>query len=99
MRVMSSRLTIPPRRQAAWNSSSVVLLEENIIPASPVTPQRSARASSARDEQSQPQPSPWRIFKMAGVGVAFTAKYSRKPGFQAKAAFNRRAFSRIPFSS
>ena len=36
---------------------------------------------------------------MAGVGVAFTAMYSRKPGFQAKAAFSRRAFSRMPFSS
>ena len=55
--------------------------------------------SSVREEQSAPQPSSRRIFKMAGLGVAFTAKYSLKPGFQAKAAFNRRAFSLMPFSS
>jgi hypothetical protein len=36
---------------------------------------------------------------MAGVGVALTAKYSRKPGFQEKAWFSRRADERIPSSS
>ena len=36
---------------------------------------------------------------LAGVGVAFTAKNSLKPGFQAKACRSVRAFSRIPFSS
>ena len=44
---------------------------------SPVMPHRSAITSSEREEQSQPQPSSWSSFKMAGVGVAFTAKYSR----------------------
>ena len=52
----------------------------------PVNPQRSESISSVREEQSTPQPSSRRSFKMAGVGVALTAKYSRKPGFQAKAA-------------
>ena len=66
---------------------------------SPVTPHRSAIKSSVREEQSQPHPSSRRSFKMAGVGVAFTAKYSRNPGFQAKAACSRRAFSRMPRSS
>ena len=65
-----------PSRSASWNSSAGVSLEENMI-SSPVMPHRSAIISSVREEQSHPQPSSWRIFKMAGVGVAFTAKYSR----------------------
>ena len=65
----------------------------------PRKPQRSAIISSVRLEQSAPQPSSRRIFSRAGVGVAFTAKYSLKPLFQEKAAFTRRAFSRMPRSS
>ena len=44
---------------------------------SPVMPHRSDIISSVREEQSQPQPSSCRSFRMAGVGVALTAKYSR----------------------
>ena len=65
----------------------------------PRKPHFSAIISSVRLEQSAPQPSCRKIFSRAGVGVAFTAKYSLKPGFQEKAALTRRAFSRIPFSS
>ena len=73
---MSSRLMTAPSRWASWNSSAGVLLEENMM-CSPVTPHFSAISSSASEEQSQPQPSSFKSFKMAGVGVAFTAKYSR----------------------
>ena len=65
----------------------------------PRNPHFSASISSVRLEQSAPQPSSFRIFKIAGVGVAFTAKYSRKDGAQAKALFSCRAFRRIPASS
>lgn len=34
---------------------------------------------------------------MYGFGVAFTAKYSRNPGFQENASLTAFAFSRIPF--
>ena len=66
---------------------------------SPLTPTRSESISSAALEQSMPQPSSAKIFRIAGVGVAFTAKYSRNPGFQAKAALRRRALARMPASS
>ena len=39
------------------------------------------------------------ILISVGFGFAFTAKYSRNPGFQEKASFTAFAFSRIPFSS
>ena len=90
MRVKSSRLMVAPSLAASWNSSAGVSLEENMI-SPPVNPQRSESISSVREEQSTPQPSSRRSFKMAGVGVALTAKYSRKPGFQAKAACSFRA--------
>ena len=62
-------------------------------------PIRSAMTNSVSVAQSTPQPSSCKIFKMAGVGVALTAKYSLNPVFQAKAALTARAVSRIPFSS
>ena len=65
----------------------------------PEKPHRCAIISSVREEQSTPQPSCFRIFRMPGVGVALTAKYSLKPGFQPKAAFRARAVARMPFSS
>ena len=65
-----------PSRSTSWNSSAVVSLEENMM-SSPVMPHRSDIISSVREEQSQPQPSSCRIFRIAGVGVALTAKYSR----------------------
>ena len=37
------------------------------------------------EEQSSPQPSSISIFKMEGLGRAFTAKYSRYLGFHEKA--------------
>ncbi len=51
----------------------------------PRKPQASDISSSVREEQSVPQPSSFRIFRILGFGVAFTAKYSRKPSFQEKA--------------
>ena len=87
-----------PSRSASWYSSAKVLLEENMI-SRPRKPQRSASISSVRLEQSAPQPSARSVFRMVGLGVALTAKYSRNPGFQEKAALSRRAFSRMPFSS
>ena len=56
-------------------------------------------AACLLEEQSTPQPSSFKIFRMAGVGVAFTAKYSRNPLFQENALYRFRAVSRIPFSS
>ena len=65
----------------------------------PQKPTALASISSVREEQSAPQPSSRRIFRMTGFGVAFTAKYSLKPLFQAKAAFSARAVFRMPASS
>jgi hypothetical protein len=75
-----------------------VSFEVNII-ASPVLPTFSARISSAIDEQSEPKPNSLSSFIRCGLGAAFTAKYSRKPSFQANAFFSRRAFSRIAAAS
>ena len=72
-------------------------MEENMI-SLPANPHRWAIISSVREEQSTPQPSSRSSLSMPGVGVAFTAKYSLNPGFQAKAAFSLRAFSRMPRS-
>ena len=41
----------------------------------------------------------FKMFKINGFGVAFTAKNSLKPLFHANASFTAFAFSRIPFSS
>ena len=79
-------------------SSTGVWLEENMM-SLPVKPQTSLSISSVREEQSTPQPSSFRIWRMMGLGSALTAKYSRKPLFQLKALLMRRAFSRMPFSS
>ena len=51
----------------------------------PLIPEPFANKISGTEEQSAPQSIDSRILKIAGVGVAFTAKYSRNPGFQAKA--------------
>ena len=98
MWVKSSRLMVAPSFAASRNSQAGVSLEENMI-SLPVKPQRWDIISSVREAQSVPQPSSRRIFRMAGVGVALTAKYSLKPGFQEKACITFRAFSRMPFSS
>ena len=89
---------MPPKSLAKIYSSSGVSLEENII-SCPVKPQASAILNSTLDEQSTPQPSSFKIRKIAGLGVALMAKYSLKPGFQEKALYSFRAVSRIPFSS
>ena len=94
----SSRLMVAPSFSARTNSSAGVSLEENMI-SLPEKPHFSLIISSVREEQSVPQPSSRRIFRMEGLGVAFTAKYSLKPGFQEKAFCTSRAFSRMPFSS
>ena len=65
-----------PSRSAIWNSSAGVSLEENMM-FSPVMPHRSEIINSVMEEQSQPQPSSCSSFSRAGVGAAFTAKYSR----------------------
>ena len=75
MWVMSSRLMVAPSLAAIWNSSAGVSLEENMI-CPPENPQRSDIISSVREEQSTPHPSSFRIFRIWGLGVAFTAKYS-----------------------
>ena len=98
MWVMSSRLMIAPNLFAYANSSAGVSFEENIM-LSPVIPMASLSISSVLEEQSQPQPYSLKISIRYGLGVAFTAKYSRKPGFHANASFTACAFSRIPFSS
>ena len=72
---MSSRLMVAPSFSARTNSSAGVSLEENMI-SPPRKPQRSDIISSHREEQSTPQPSSRRIFRIWGFGVAFTAKYS-----------------------
>ena len=48
-------------------------LEENMI-SLPSNPQRSDIISSVKDEQSVPHPSSFKIFKIVGFGVAFTAE-------------------------
>ena len=75
MWVMSSRLMVAPSWAARANSSAGVSLEENMI-SPPWKPQRSDIISSHREEQSTPQPSSFKIFKIWGLGVAFTAKNS-----------------------
>ena len=87
-----------PSLSASRNSSGGVSLEENMIP-SPLYPMASAIISSVSEEQSTPQPSSFKMLMINGFGVAFTAKYSRKPGFQENASCNFFAFLRIPFSS
>ena len=79
-------------------SSTGVWLEENMM-SLPLKPHTSLSISSVREEQSTPQPSSFRIWRMTGFGRALTAKYSRKPLFQLNALLMRRAFSRMPFSS
>ena len=65
---------------------------------SPRMPHALASVSSVAVAQSQPQPSSARIETIVGLGVAFTAKYSVKPGFHEKAASRARARSRMSFS-
>ena len=78
------------------NSSGGVSLEENIT-LEPENPQALDIISSVKEEQSVPQPYSCKIFKINGLGVAFTAKYSLYPLFQENACFNRLTFSRMPF--
>ena len=66
---------------------------------SPDMPMASASISSHSLEQSTPQPQSRSMSMRAGLGVAFTAKYSLKPRFHAKASSTRFAFSRMPLSS
>ena len=54
---------------------------------------------SGIEAQSVPQPSSFKRRSIAGVGVAFTAKYSLKPLFHENAAFSARALRRMPASS
>ena len=75
-----------------------VSLDENMM-RSPSSPRTSASMSSVSLEQSTPQPYSARMEMSAGLGVALTAKYSRKPGFHEKAASSRSALARIPASS
>ena len=73
-------------------------MEENMI-SGPEKPQASDIISSVMEEQSVPQPHSFNSFSINGFGVAFTAKYSLNPLFQANACLSFMAFSRIPFSS
>ena len=96
--VKSSRLIIAPSLLAYTNSSGGVSLDENII-SSPLHPIAFESISSVFDEQSVPHPYSLKILIRNGFGVAFTAKYSLKPGFHANASLTFLAFSLIPFSS
>ena len=87
-----------PSFPANSKSSGGVALDENII-SLPLKPQASDIISSVSDEQSVPQPSSFKIFKIVGFGVALTAKYSLNPLFHENASYTLRAFSRMPFSS
>ena len=89
---------IAPSAAAFWNSEAGVSFDVNMM-SSPTLPTASARTSSAIDEQSLPKPSLRRSAMRCGLGAAFTAKYSWKPLFQAKAAFSRRAFATMDASS
>ena len=50
-------------------------------------------------EQSTPQPSSFRMRRIAGFGRALMAKYSSKSSHHANACFSVRALRRIPASS
>ena len=89
---------IAPSSAAVRRSSSGVSLEESMT-RRPVTPAASASMSSGPVAQSQPQPHSARIETIHGFGVALTAKYSLKPGFQEKAALSSAARRRISASS
>ena len=65
-----------PSRSASTKSSAGVSLLENMM-LWPEIPQASASMSSQELAQSQAQPSSRRMSRMKGLGVAFTAKYSR----------------------
>ena len=65
----------------------------------PLMPEPFARRISGMEEQSAPQFISPSTRRTAGVGSAFTAKYSRKPGFHEKASLTVRTVSRIPASS
>ena len=93
-----SRFTIAPIPWAMRYVSSGVSLEESIT-RRPLTPHASAITSSVEVAQSQPQPMSARRRSIAGVGVAFTAKYSRKPWFQENASRSARTRDRIVRSS
>ena len=84
--------------RAYTNSSARVSLEVKLI-AVLSNPIFLLMTSSVSVAQSTPQPSSFKILRIAGLGVALTAKNSLKPGFHEKAAFTARAVSRMPFSS
>ena len=66
----------------------------------PLTPSAFAIPSSATDEQSSPHPSEMRIWSIAGLGSALTAKYCLKPGnLDPKDDSKARQFKRIKRSS
>ena len=98
MSVISSRLINAPSSLACVNSSGGMAFADRII-SSPEKPQAFARISSVAEEQSSPQPSSFRIRRIAGFGSALTAKYSLKSRHQANALFSSRARLRIPASS
>ena len=66
---------------------------------SPDRPSASAISSSHALEQSTPQPYSARIEMIAGLGVALTAKYSRKLGAHENALVRASAVLRMPASS
>jgi hypothetical protein len=89
---------IAPSRLACWNSAAGVSFDENMI-ASPAIPAFAASKSSGSELQSAPSPSARKIFRMYGLGVALTAKYSLNPATQPNARWSARALARIARSS
>ena len=96
--VMSSRLMMAPAALAMRYSSSRVSLEENMM-SRPRMPQRWLISTSGALAQSQPQPRECSRRRIAGVGVALTAKYSLNPGFQEKALYRSVTHFLMPASS
>ena len=90
---------IAPNFFARTNSSAGVSFDENMIESPSANPQRSLIINSVKEEQSVPHPSSFKILRIAGVGVAFTAKYSLNPSFHENALYKSRAVCLIPFSS
>ena len=95
---MSSRFIMFPCLYARRYSEAGVSFDVKIT-LSPFIPESSESISSGALEQSAPQPSSERIFKIYGLGHAFTAKCSRNFGKMLNAFVNSLMFSLIAFSS
>ena len=88
----------PPSLAANSNSSSLVLLEVNMM-SSGLAPNWRAWISSGIELQSKPNPISFMSFRISRLGSAFTAKNSRKPGIPENAFTRLAPVSLMPASS